>query len=130
MSPWAHMILGLLCTVIKEFIATKLKLRARLLAGALEKLLDNEKLRENFYEHGVIVGAKKAVMTGSQSTLAATRNGAPAAINTVMAAFSRPSTRRLRFHRMRPNTLVDSHEAESIRVRGAVPPYQWRAVKS
>ena len=37
-----YLMLSLLCTVINEFIATKLKLRAKSLASALEQLLDNQ----------------------------------------------------------------------------------------
>jgi hypothetical protein len=64
-----YLMLSLLCTVINEFIATKLKLRAKSLASALEQLLDNQTLRDTFYRHGLIVTNKRATATGPQSTV-------------------------------------------------------------
>lgn len=64
-----YLMLSLLCTVINEFIATKLKLRAKSLASALEQLLDNQTLRDTFYRHGLIVTNKRAAATGPQSTV-------------------------------------------------------------
>jgi hypothetical protein len=64
-----YLMLGLLCTVINECIATKLKLRAKSLASALEQLLDNQTLRATFYRHGLIVTNKRATATGPQSTV-------------------------------------------------------------
>ena len=64
-----YLILSLLCTVINEYIATKLRLRSKSLASALEKLLDNESLRNTFYKHGLIVTNKQATATGPQSTM-------------------------------------------------------------
>jgi hypothetical protein len=64
-----YLMLSLLCTVINEFIATKLRLRARSLASALKQLLDNPTLCSRFYQHGLIVGNKLATATGAQSTL-------------------------------------------------------------
>jgi hypothetical protein len=61
--------LSLLCTVINKFIATKLKLRAKSLASALEQLLDNQALRNAFYRHGLIVTNMRATATGPQSTM-------------------------------------------------------------
>lgn len=55
--------------MINEFIATKLKLRAKSLAWALEQLLDNQTLRATFYRHGLIVTNKRAAATGPQSTV-------------------------------------------------------------
>src|SRR5262245_3633819 len=64
-----YLMLSLLCTVINEFIATKLKLRAKALASTLEQLLDNQTLRDTFYRHGLIVTNKRATATGPQSTV-------------------------------------------------------------
>jgi hypothetical protein len=62
-----YLMLSLLCTVINEYIATRLKLRATALAQALEKFLDHPPLREAFYKNGLIVGSKQATATGQQS---------------------------------------------------------------
>ena len=70
-----YLMLSLLCTVINEFIATKLKLRAKSLASALEQLLDNQTLRDAFYRHGLIVTNMRATATGPQSTMSATMSG-------------------------------------------------------
>ncbi len=64
-----YLILSLLCTVINEFIATKLKLRAKSLASAIEQLLDNQTLRDSFYRHGLIATNKSATAIGPQSTV-------------------------------------------------------------
>ncbi len=64
-----YLTLSLLCTVINEFIATKLKLRANSLASALEQLLDYQPLRDAFYGHGLIATNKSAAAVGPQSTL-------------------------------------------------------------
>ena len=64
-----YLMLSLLCTVINEFIATKLKLRAKSLASAIEQLLDNQALRNAFYRHGLIVTSVRATATGPQSTM-------------------------------------------------------------
>lgn len=69
-----YLMLSLLCTVVNEFIASKANLRAKSLAAALEKLLDNDAVRADFYNHGLIVGAKRAVSTGTQSTMHAVVN--------------------------------------------------------
>jgi len=58
-----YLMLSLLCTVINEFIATKLQLRAKSLASALEKLVDSDALRDTFYRHGLIVATKRAIAT-------------------------------------------------------------------
>jgi hypothetical protein len=66
-----YLMLSLLCTVINEFIATKLSLRSSSLASAIEALLDNDPLRAAFYNHGLIVGTKLTVKTGTQSAASA-----------------------------------------------------------
>jgi len=63
-----YLSLSLLCTTINEFIATKLKLRAKSLAGALEQLLDHPPLRAAFYRHGLIMSIGRATATGPQTT--------------------------------------------------------------
>ena len=63
-----YLTLSLLCTTINEFIATKLKLRAKALAGALEQLLDHAPLRTAFYRHGLIMSTRRATATGPQTT--------------------------------------------------------------
>ena len=63
-----YLTLSLLCTTINEFIATKLKLRAKALAGALEQLLDHAPLRTGFYRHGLIMSTRRATATGPQTT--------------------------------------------------------------
>jgi len=81
-----YLMLSLLCTVINEFIATKLKLRANSLASALGKLLDNDTLRDAFYKHGLIAGTRHATVTGTQSTASAIANVARAAADGVKKA--------------------------------------------
>src|SRR2546426_675056 len=63
-----YLMLSLLCTTINEFIATKLKLRAKSLASALEQLLDDNNLYNNFYLHGLVVTNKRATAVAPQST--------------------------------------------------------------
>src|SRR5882672_6790428 len=62
-----YLMLSLFCTVVNEYIATKLKLRATALSSALKKFLDDPGLREAFYGHGLIVTNKTATATGLQS---------------------------------------------------------------
>ena len=96
-----YLLLSLLCTVINEFIATKLKLRAKSLASALEQLLDAKTLRDTFYRHGLIVTNKRAAATGPQSTVSgvssvatvtasAVKTGASVVASRVRNMMSRP----------------------------------------
>jgi hypothetical protein len=62
-----YLMLSLFCTVVNEYIATKLKLRATSLASALTKFLDDPHLRAAFYGHGLIVHNRHATATGLQS---------------------------------------------------------------
>jgi hypothetical protein len=80
-----YLMLSLLCTTINEYIATKLKIRANTLADALQKMLDDPTLREEFYKNGLIVGNKKATATGAQTTLDAVASGAASVRNMVAA---------------------------------------------
>jgi len=70
-----YLMLSLLCTVVNEFIATKLKLRSSTLKDALQNLIDDQDLREKFYAHGLIASNGRASATGSQTTLEAVANG-------------------------------------------------------
>jgi hypothetical protein len=74
-----YLMLSLLCTIFNEFIATKLKLRAKSLASALEQMLDDQPLRDTFYRHGLIVTNKVATATGPQSTV----SGVASAVRTM-----------------------------------------------
>jgi hypothetical protein len=55
-----YLVLSLVCTVINELLATLTKLRATTLAAALGRLIDVPVLRRDFYDHGLIDGAKAA----------------------------------------------------------------------
>jgi hypothetical protein len=55
-----YLLLALSCTVLNEFIAQVLAWRSRTLAQGLEQLIDNPTLRSDFYNHGLIDGAKNA----------------------------------------------------------------------
>jgi hypothetical protein len=62
-----YLVLSLLCTVINEFIATKLRLRSKNLAAGLQELLDDPVVRNAFYDHGLIAGTKKALATSAKA---------------------------------------------------------------
>ncbi len=81
-----YLMLSLLCTVINEFIATKLKLRAKSLASTLEQLLDNQTLRDTFYRHGLIVTNKRATAIGPQSTVSGVSSIASGVRNMISGA--------------------------------------------
>lgn len=78
-----YLMLSLLCTTVNEYIATKLSLRANSLSSALEELLDNGTLRTAFYDHGLIVGTKRTVATGTQSIANAVTDVATAATQSI-----------------------------------------------
>ena len=61
-----YLVLSLACTVINEFIATKLAWRAKSLAAGLQALLDDPTVRNAFYDHGLISGTKEALHDSSQ----------------------------------------------------------------
>jgi hypothetical protein len=64
-----YLVLSLLCTVVNEYIATNLLgLRAANLAAALHEILDDQRVRSNFYAHGIIAGTTNA-LTRSQNVL-------------------------------------------------------------
>jgi hypothetical protein len=85
-----YLMLSLLCTVVNEYIATKLKLRASTLQDALQKLIDDPTLLTNFYSHGLIASNFSASATGSQSALQAVAN-VPAAVKNMVARALTPS---------------------------------------
>jgi hypothetical protein len=53
-----YLVLSLMGTVVNEYIATLLKLRATTLRDALKQILDNRALHADFYNHGLIDSAK------------------------------------------------------------------------
>src|ERR1700676_795582 len=61
-----YLVLSLACTVINEFIATKLNWRAKSLAAGLQALLDDPTVRNAFYDNGLISGTKEALHNSSQ----------------------------------------------------------------
>jgi hypothetical protein len=58
-----YLMLSLLCTIINEYIASKLGLRAASLAAGLQEILDDPRIRQKFYGHGLIAGPINAVAT-------------------------------------------------------------------
>jgi hypothetical protein len=56
-----YLMLSLLCTVINEYVASKLKLRAASLATGLQAILDDPWVRERFYAQGLIASNRIAV---------------------------------------------------------------------
>src|SRR5437868_2129650 len=62
-----YLMLSLLCTVVNEYIATKLDLRSKTLRDALQKIIDDPDLLQNFYKHGLIAASARASGTGAQS---------------------------------------------------------------
>ena len=61
--------LSLVCTVVNEYIATWLRLRSKTLASSLQQLLDVPALRTDFFNHGLIDGAKSTSGDGLGSYL-------------------------------------------------------------
>jgi hypothetical protein len=66
-----YLMLSLLCTVVNEYISTKLNLRSKTLRDALQKLIDDPTLLKNFYEHGLITSSSQASGSGAQSLIQA-----------------------------------------------------------
>jgi len=62
-----YLMLSLLCTVVNEFIATQLDLRAKTLATALNQLIDSDVVRNAFYDHGMIAGTKQTLEQASST---------------------------------------------------------------
>jgi hypothetical protein len=63
-----YVILSLVCTAINEFLATVLKWRAKILADGLAALVDDPKLRDLLFDHGVVAGPA-AVAVGKSPLL-------------------------------------------------------------
>lgn len=55
-----YLVLSLIGTVVNEYISTVMNLRASTLKSAIVSLLDNQTLRANFYNPGLIDGTKQA----------------------------------------------------------------------
>jgi hypothetical protein len=60
-----YLILSLVCTVVNEYIASKLNLRSRSLQDSLLELIDDQNVRTRFYEHGLIAGTNRALVRAS-----------------------------------------------------------------
>jgi hypothetical protein len=56
-----YLVLSMLATVINEFIATQLRLRATTLKDGLQHIIDDATLRTAFYNHGLIASGNDAV---------------------------------------------------------------------
>jgi hypothetical protein len=74
-----YLVLSLLCTVVNEWVANRLHLRAAGLRAALESLLDNPQVRGAFYSHGLIASTQATVAKGDDSLRAAFRRSPPPA---------------------------------------------------
>lgn len=55
-----YLLLSLICTMVNEFIASVLGLRAKTLGKGLEALIDNDQLLRAFRVHGLIAGQSSA----------------------------------------------------------------------
>jgi hypothetical protein len=66
-----YLLLSLICTVVNEYIAGKLNLRSKSLAAGLQALLDDPKVRQAFYEHGLVAGTRSAVAKADSMGLTA-----------------------------------------------------------
>jgi hypothetical protein len=88
-----YLMLSLVCTVVNEFIATQLKLRAASLEAGLKQLLDDPVMRDAFYNHGLIDGVSNAVTRG-QETLSSSFNSlsskVAAPIDSALATMAAP----------------------------------------
>jgi hypothetical protein len=56
-----YLMLSLVCTVVNEFIASRLSLRSKSLSSALREMLDDSAVRAAFYNHGLVASAMSAV---------------------------------------------------------------------
>ncbi len=55
-----YLVLSLICTVVNEHISTLAGLRASTLQSGIEQLIDDPTIRADFYNHGMMAGAKAA----------------------------------------------------------------------
>jgi hypothetical protein len=76
-----YLMLALVGTVVNEYIATLANLRAKTLESALTKIIDDRVLRGDFYDSGVIAGAKDAV--GGHVSYLSSRDFATAVLNSL-----------------------------------------------
>ncbi|HYW59165.1 MAG TPA: hypothetical protein VE909_01480 [Xanthobacteraceae bacterium] len=74
-----YLMLSLACTVINEFIATQLDLRAKSLHAGLIELLDDPTVRQAFYAQGVISGTRMALTNSGRMLWYAIRGVRPSA---------------------------------------------------
>ncbi len=81
-----YLVLSLVCTVVNEYVASKLNLRSRSLKESLSELIDDQSVRTRFYEHGLIAGTNRALVRASALFGA----GAPSTSNQVTAAVPSP----------------------------------------
>lgn len=87
-----YLLLSLTCTVINEYIASKLNLRAKSLGVGLQALLDDQNVRKAFYAHGLIAGTRRALTTaGSMSVVRSLQMNLPSAAAPVLGAGAAPT---------------------------------------
>jgi hypothetical protein len=87
-----YLLLSLTCTVINEYIASKLNLRAKSLGVGLQALLDDQSVRKAFYEHGLIAGTRRALTTAdSMSVVRSLQINVPSAVAPVLGAGAAPA---------------------------------------
>jgi hypothetical protein len=87
-----YLLLSLTCTIVNEYIASKLDLRSKSLGVGLEALLDDPDVRKAFYGHGIIAGTRTALMTaGSMSFVRSLRFDRSTAAPRAAAAGAPPS---------------------------------------
>jgi hypothetical protein len=72
------------CTVVNEFIATKLDWRSSSLEAGVKQLLDDPAVRKAFYSHGLIQGTAKVSADSRIDAGADAAAAAPAAANQVV----------------------------------------------
>jgi hypothetical protein len=56
-----YLLISIMVTVVNEMLATVVKLRASTLRGALQKMIDDPTLRDEFYRNGLIAGTEDAL---------------------------------------------------------------------
>jgi len=76
-----YLMLSLIGAAINEFFAAIVKLRARTLSGALLSIVDDPRLRKDFYDSGVIAGAKDSI--GGHPSYIASADFAHAIVNSL-----------------------------------------------
>jgi hypothetical protein len=69
-----YLVLSLFCTAVNELISTVLSLRAKTLKATLRQLIDDPKLQQMFYDHGLIDGARLAAGGGKTPKTADARH--------------------------------------------------------